>query len=235
MANFTSPDTPVISARGISKSYSNYGERIDILQQLDVDIHAGESMAIVGASGIGKSTFLHIFGTLSRPDEGDLLYQGENILRYNDSRLARFRNKSVGFVFQFHHLLPEFTAAENVMMPCLINGMTSTKGRKLAESILVRVGLKQRLDHRVTTLSGGEQQRVALARALVLKPLVLCADEPTGNLDQEHSRQVHRLLLELNREMGMILVVVTHNLELAALMMRQTTLKNGKLTETIVS
>jgi lipoprotein-releasing system ATP-binding protein len=234
MAEFNA-QTPVISARQISKGFSNYGERIDILKQVDLDIHAGESLAIVGASGIGKSTFLHIFGTLSRPDKGELLYQGENILGYNDSRLARFRNESVGFVFQFHHLLPEFTAAENVMMPCLINGMTHSEGRKLAEAILVRVGLKERLDHRVTTLSGGEQQRVALARALVLKPLVLCADEPTGNLDQEHSRQVHRLLMDLNQEMGMILVVVTHNLELAALMGRQTTLKNGKLTEATIS
>jgi lipoprotein-releasing system ATP-binding protein len=187
---------------------------------------------VVGASGIGKSTLLHILGTLDRPEAGRLFYRGEDVFRYDDLRLARFRNASIGFVFQFHHLLPEFSALENVMMPALINGQERQAAQALARQGLVRVGLEARLDYRVNKLSGGEQQRVALARALVLKPALLLADEPTGNLDQRNSEEVHRLLLELNREVGMALVVVTHNPELASFMGRRVTIADGKLVET---
>ncbi len=188
-------------------------------------------MAIVGASGIGKSTLLHILGTLERPDRGTLLFQGEDIFRYDDIKLAKFRNESIGFVFQFHHLLPEFSALENAMMPALINGMSKQNAAEAAETILLKVGLKERLKYRVGKLSGGEQQRVALARALVLKPKVLLADEPTGNLDKGNSDQVHELLLELNQEFTMTLVIVTHNMELSSQMSRQVTIVDGRLKE----
>jgi lipoprotein-releasing system ATP-binding protein len=191
---------------------------------------AGETAAIVGASGIGKSTLLHILGTLDRPDSGQLLFKGEDVFAYDDMTLARFRNKSVGFVFQFHHLLPEFNAVENTMMPALIGGAGKRKATQTAENLLVRVGLKDRLLYRVGKLSGGEQQRVALARALVLKPAVLLADEPTGNLDESNSEQIHSLLIELNQEFSMTLVVVTHNSKLASLMSRRVTIADGKLT-----
>ncbi len=220
----------VIAVRNLSKSFSNGGVRIDILKELNFDLSAGDTVAIVGASGIGKSTLLHIIGTLDRPDSGELLFRGENVFLYDDFKLARFRNESVGFVFQFHHLLPEFSALENAMMPALIRGTQKEKATRAAEKILVRVGLQDRLHYRVGKLSGGEQQRVALARALVLKPLVLLADEPTGNLDKSNSEQIHGLLMELNREFSMTLVVVTHNTELASLMSRRVTIASGKLT-----
>ena len=188
-------------------------------------------MAIVGASGIGKSTLLHILGTLERPDSGTLLFQGEDVFLYDDMKLAKFRNQSIGFVFQFHHLLPEFSALENVMMPVLINGMSKQHAAEAAEAILVKVGLQERLNYRVGKLSGGEQQRVALARALVLRPAVLLADEPTGNLDKGNSEQVHELLLTLNQELNMTLVVVTHNMELSSQMSRQVTIVDGQLKE----
>lgn len=220
-----------MALRDLHKGYNVTGARIEILRGVDFDISTGETLAVVGASGIGKSTLLHILGTLDRPDRGKLLVQGEDVFAYDDRKLARFRNMSVGFVFQFHHLLPEFTALENTMMPGLINGMAKSGSRKAAERILVRVGLEQRLDHRVTRLSGGEQQRVALARALVLNPRILLADEPTGNLDIANSEQIHDLLMELNRELHMTMVVVTHNLELASLMARQVTIVEGRLVE----
>ncbi len=220
-----------MSLRNLNKGYNVTGARIEILRGVDFEISAGETLAVVGASGIGKSTLLHILGTLDRPDKGKLLVQGEDVFAYDDRKLARFRNRSVGFVFQFHHLLPEFTALENTMMPALINGIPKNQGRKAAEKILVRVGLKQRLHHRVTKLSGGEQQRVALARALVLNPRILLADEPTGNLDIANSEQIHDLLMELNRELQMTMVVVTHNLDLASLMSKQVTIVEGRLVD----
>ncbi|MGD8658836.1 MAG: ABC transporter ATP-binding protein [Desulfobacterales bacterium] len=222
--------TDLIAVRNLCKSFTNGDARIDILKNLSFELAAGESVAIVGASGIGKSTLLHILGTLDRPDSGKLLFKGEDVFLYDDVALASFRNQSVGFVFQFHHLLPEFNAVENTMMPALIGGASKRHAFQTAEDLLVRVGLKDRLFYRVGKLSGGEQQRVALARALVLKPAVLLADEPTGNLDESNSEHIHSLLLELNREFSMTLVVVTHNSQLASFMSRCVTITDGKLT-----
>ena len=219
----------LIAVRRLSKSFANGGVSIDVLKEVDLDLSVGETIAIVGASGIGKSTLLHIIGALDRPDTGKLLFKGEDVFSYDDSKLARFRNESVGFVFQFHHLLPEFSALENAMMPALIQGRSKSTAARTAEEVLVRVGLKDRLNYRVGKLSGGEQQRVALARALALKPCLLLADEPTGNLDKKNSEHIHSLLLELNREFSMTLVVVTHNAELAACMSRRVTIVDGKL------
>ncbi len=219
----------LISVRGLCKKFSNGGAGVDVLKELDFDLTAGETIAIVGASGIGKSTLLHILGTLDRPDSGQLLFSGEDVFSYDDLKLAHFRNVSIGFVFQFHHLLPEFSSVENTMMPALIKGTSKQEAAQAAENILIRVGLKDRLHYRVGKLSGGEQQRVALARALVLKPALLLADEPTGNLDKSNSQQIHALLMELNRELSMTLVVVTHNMELASFMSRRVTIGDGKL------
>ncbi len=214
----------LISARGISKSYnhSGSGSLIEILKWVEIDISKGDTLAVVGASGIGKSTLLNILGALDRPDSGSLYYQGEDVFLYDDRRLATFRNESVGFVFQFHYLLPEFSAIENTMMPALIRGKQKDIATAGAEEILTRVGLKDRLKHRVSELS----------RALVLKPLVLLADEPTGNLDKRNSEKIHELLLELNRELQMTLIVVTHNMDLAAFMSRRVTLVDGNLVDT---
>jgi lipoprotein-releasing system ATP-binding protein len=225
----SAPLESLIAVRSLSKSYANGGVSIDVLKELNFDLTVGETIAIVGASGIGKSTLLHIIGALDRPDTGELLFKGEDVFSYDDLKLARFRNESVGFVFQFHHLLPEFSALENAMMPALIQGRNKSIAARAAEEVLVRVGLKDRLNYRVGKLSGGEQQRVALARALALKPCLLLADEPTGNLDKKNSEHIHNLLLELNRELSMTLIVVTHNSELAACMSRRVTIVDGKL------
>lgn len=229
--------TALVSVRKVCKSYQSSKKteystaRIDVLKNLDFEMRKGETVAIVGASGIGKSTLLHILGTLDRPDSGQVFFRQEDLFLLDGDRLAKFRNDCIGFVFQFHHLLPEFTAIENTMMPMLINGDDKRIAHRAAEEILVRVGLKDRLFHQVGELSGGEQQRVALARALLKKPPLLLADEPTGNLDEKNSAQVHQLLLELNRELQMTLVVVTHNMDLAAYMSRRVTLMEGKLVE----
>ncbi len=228
----TAQISPLIEVRDLYKSFDAAGARIDILKGVDMNLASGQTLAVVGASGIGKSTLLHILGALDRPDRGSVLIQGQDMFQLNNGRLAEFRNQTVGFVFQFHHLLAEFNSLENVMMPLLIQGRSKEAARRCAEEILVRVGLKDRLLHPVNRLSGGEQQRVALARALALRPLILLADEPTGNLDKRNSEQVHELLLELNRELGMTMVVVTHNMELAAFMSRCVTLLDGKLVQT---
>ena len=220
---------PLISGHQIMKSFTSNGSRIDVLKGIDFHIESGETIAVVGASGIGKSTLLHILGTLDRPDSGTLTFKGKDVFQMNDVSLAKHRNESIGFVFQFHHLLPEFSAIENTMMPALIKGLDRQKGRQAAEEILIRVGLKERINHKVNRLSGGEQQRVAFARALILKPVLLLADEPTGNLDKKNSSQIHELLMELNREFLMTLVVVTHNTELASLMSRNVTIVDGAL------
>ena len=232
--NVADPPTPnagneLLRATGISKGFQSNNVRLAVLDHLDLILLRGETLAVVGASGIGKSTLLHILGTLDRPDSGNLFFQGDDVFQFNEQRLARFRNQTMGFVFQFHHLLPEFTALENTFMPALIQGMEPSQCAALATAILERVGLADRLHHKAVDLSGGEQQRVALARALVLKPPILLADEPTGNLDKQNSNQVHQLLLELNQELGMAIVVVTHNMELAALMERQATIVESRL------
>lgn len=221
-----------MNVRDLCKSFDNSGTRIDILKGVNLDLDSGETLAIVGASGIGKSTLLHILGALDRPDSGTFLFKGDDVFRFDHAKLAKFRNESIGFVFQFHHLLPGFSALENTMMPALIKGLTKKRASEAAEDILVRVGLKDRLFFRVGKLSGGEQQRVALARALVLKPVILLADEPTGNLDKRNSEHVHDLLLELNREFRVTLIAVTHNMELASYMSRSVTIIDGQLVET---
>lgn len=223
----------LISVRNLCKSFNDSGgSSIDVLRDVNFDLKAGETMAVIGASGIGKSTFLHILGTLDSPDSGTVLFKGKDVFLFTHEALAKFRNESIGFIFQFHHLLTEFSALENVMMPCLINGMSKKKARDAAEEILSKVGLQDRLSHMAGKLSGGEQQRVALARALALKPDILLADEPTGNLDGKNSKRVHNLLMKLNQDLHMTLVVVTHNMELASYMSRCLTISDGKLVET---
>ncbi|MFA4901651.1 MAG: ABC transporter ATP-binding protein [Desulfobaccales bacterium] len=229
MTKQANPQTPVkVEIRGLAKIFRHNGNQVEVLTRVDLDIRSGETLAVVGASGVGKSTLLHILGTLERPSAGTVLWEGQDVFALDDRSLAAFRNHKVGFVFQFHHLLAEFNALENVMMPALIARLPKAVAREQAEAILVRVGLKDRLTHRVSTLSGGEQQRVAVARALVLGPEVLLADEPTGNLDPKSGGRVQELILELNRERGLTSVIVTHNLEMARALDRQITLLEGK-------
>ena len=220
--------TPLIRVIDLKKAFDTNGNRLDVLKGVSLDIWRGEMIAIVGASGVGKSTLLHILGTLERPDSGQVFCEDNDIFSYDDDRLALFRNQAIGFVFQFHHLLPEFNALENVMMPALIRGMNVKKARSLAEGVLARVGLEKRSTHKTGELSGGEQQRVAVARALVLRPAILLADEPTGNLDPRTSETIHDLLLSLNREDGITAVIVTHNIKLAERLSRQVTLVDGQ-------
>jgi lipoprotein-releasing system ATP-binding protein len=217
-----------IKLRGLVKTFRHNSIQVEVLSGVDLDIRQGETLAVVGASGVGKSTMLHILGTLERPSGGEVRWDGQDVFSLDDRSLAAFRNRKVGFVFQFHHLLAEFNALENVMMPGLIARIPQPLARQKAEAILVRVGLKERLTHRVSTLSGGEQQRVAVARALVLEPEVLLADEPTGNLDPKSGARVQDLILELNRERGLTSVIVTHNLAMASVLDRQITLLDGK-------
>ncbi len=219
---------PLIRATDVRKSFITNGNRVDVLRGVDLDIHEGEMVAIVGASGVGKSTLLHVLGTLERPDHGEVFYKGESVFSYDESRLASFRNQTIGFVFQFHHLLPEFNALENTMMPALIKGVNPKEACERAEAILSRVGLGDRLRHYVGELSGGEQQRVAVARSLVLKPSILLADEPTGNLDAKTGESIHDLLISLNRDDGITAAVVTHNIKLAEKLSRSVTLVDGK-------
>jgi lipoprotein-releasing system ATP-binding protein len=216
-----------IVVQKLAKSYEHGGKALPILWDIDLTLQPGEMVAVVGVSGVGKSTFLQILGTLDLPTAGSIKFDGEELTRMSPSRLAEFRNHRIGFVFQFHHLLPDFTALENVMMPALIQRMTADRARRKARDILGRVGLAHRLTHRPGELSGGEQQRVALARAMVLEPSLLLADEPTGNLDRSTGEAIHQLFLELNRERGSTLLVVTHNPDLAVLMPRRLRMVDG--------
>ncbi len=202
---------------------------LQVLQGIDLDINAGEMVAIVGASGVGKSTFLHILGGLDHPSSGKVLYRDIDVFALDSDRIARFRNDHVGFVFQFHHLLPEFSALENVMMPALIRGMDRSKAGEKALKILSEVGLGERVLHRPGELSGGEQQRVAVARALMLDPDAVLADEPTGNLDSHTGEAVHELLQKINKEKGITFVIVTHNDKLAIRADRVLRMVEGKL------
>lgn len=216
-----------IEVRELSKVYAHGGISLPVLQNVELSLGPGDRVAVVGASGVGKSTFLQILGTLDVPTAGSITFNGEELTAMTPARLAAFRNRSIGFVFQFHHLLPEFTALENVMMPALIQGSSAAKARVRARDILGRVGLLHRLTHRPSELSGGEQQRVALARAMVLEPPLLLADEPTGNLDRATGEAIHELFLDLNRERGSTVLVVTHNAELAAMMPRRLRMVDG--------
>ena len=221
----------LVEATGLSKDYVDGPAVVQVLEGLDLAIEAGERVAIVGESGVGKSTLLHLLGALDRPTGGRLLVNGIDVFAQDDEALATFRNREVGFVFQFHHLLPDFTALENVMLPALIGREPAAETRVRARALLERVGLGERLEHRPGELSGGEQQRVALARAVVRRPRLLLADEPTGNLDPETGERVTGVLLECNREVGSALVVVTHNDRVAAAMGRTLRLEGGRLHE----
>lgn len=222
----------LLEVRGLCKTYGNGPSRLDVLSSIDLDLQAGTTTALVGASGAGKSTLLNLLGALDRPTSGTVCFRGENIFNKNDRQLAAFRNRSIGFVFQFHHLLPEFTALENVMMPALIGRIPRPKARKTAESLLEDVGLGRRMAHRPGELSGGEQQRVAIARALALGPELLLADEPTGNLDMKTSDGIHAMLTELQIKNGLTLVIVTHNERLAAAMGTTIHLLDGRVEKT---
>lgn len=220
---------PYVRVRGLVRHFKKDSQVVEVLKGIDLDIQKGESLAITGASGVGKSTLLHIMGTLDRPTAGTVLYGGQDVFQWDDKELARFRNRTIGFIFQFHHLLPELTAWENVMMPALIQGMKRKKAADMAREILGELGLLNRLDHKPGELSGGEQQRVAIARALVLRPEVILADEPTGNLDRKTAEGVEELLLEVQRKTGATLIVVTHNPSLSTKLQRQVELVDGKV------
>jgi lipoprotein-releasing system ATP-binding protein len=220
---------PLIVARGIDKSYPTSAGRVEVLKGLDLEVQEGEMLAILGASGVGKSTLLHILGTLDHADAGELTFAGEDLRRLPEKHLREFRNAALGFVFQLHHLLPEFTALENVMMPLLIARQDMRSARTRARALLEELGLEDRLDHRPGALSGGEQQRVAVARALVRSPRALLADEPTGNLDRQTGDRLHALVRRLNRERPVTVVVVTHNEGLAEACDRRLRLESGAL------
>jgi lipoprotein-releasing system ATP-binding protein len=219
----------ILEVHSLCKTYDIGKNRIEVLSGIDLQLEAATTTALVGASGAGKSTLLHLLGALDRPSSGAVIFRGEDVFAQNDRDLANFRNKSIGFVFQFHHLLSEFTALENVMMPALIARVPQVEARRMAEELLTDVGLADRMIHRPGELSGGEQQRVAIARALVRSPALLLADEPTGNLDMKTSDGVHALLTELQLKKGLTLVIVTHNEHLAAAMGRTVRLVDGKL------
>jgi len=229
------PQGALVQAIEIEKRYVDGPAVVSVLEDLSLEIEAGERIAIVGESGVGKSTLLHLLGALDRPSSGRILFDGEDVFSRPEAELAAFRNREVGFVFQFHHLLPDFTALENVMLPALIAGEAFREAHTRAASLLERVGLRERLAHRPGQLSGGEQQRVAVARALVQRPRLLLADEPTGNLDPATGDGVQQLLIELNQEHGSSLVVATHNARLAAAMGRTLRLAGGRLREQVAS
>jgi lipoprotein-releasing system ATP-binding protein len=217
----------LVEIREVFKSYHLHGKRIDVLRGVSLDLEAGELVSLVGASGAGKSTFLHVIGTLDLPAAGVMRFGGRSVFDMSDAELAEFRNRSIGFVFQSHFLLPEFSALENVAMPALIQRQDSGEALRYARELLDRVGLGNRVDHRPGELSGGEAQRVALARALVLKPALLLADEPTGNLDPFTGEGIHKLLRSVNKDLGITSIVVTHNEALAQSMPRRLRLHEG--------
>ena len=219
----------LISVQNLEKSFKTGKKTLKVLKNLNFGIMKGEMVAIMGPSGVGKSTLLHLMGTLDRPSTGKILFNQTNLFEMNDRRLADFRNKNIGFVFQFHHLLPEFTAQENVMMPLLIQGIKRKDASERANTILGDLELGDRISHKTGELSGGEQQRVAIARALANDPEVILADEPTGNLDQKTGEKVHHLLKELKQAKNKTLVVVTHNNKLSDCMDRVLIMEDGKI------
>jgi lipoprotein-releasing system ATP-binding protein len=230
-APFAAPAGAHVVVRNLSKQFLHGGRTLSVLRGVDFELHPGEIASVVGASGAGKSTLLHVLGTIDLPSSGTILFDGADVTKLGAAALADFRNRQIGFVFQFHHLLPEFTALENVMMPGLILRLPRAECVARARAMLSRLGLADRLTHRPGELSGGEQQRVALARALLLHPRLLLADEPTGNLDTKTGREMHQLFFELNREFGMTLLIVTHNPELAAQSGRRLRMVDGLLVE----
>ncbi len=219
----------VIEAKGISRGFRQGPKRVQVLKDVNLQVRAGTSMAIVGASGAGKSTLLHILGGLDKPDQGDVFVDGKSIWKMSESERSDLRNARMGFIYQFHHLLPEFTALENVAMPLLIRGESTFEAAKRATVLLEKVGLGQRLDHKPGELSGGERQRAAVARALVGNPGCILGDEPTGNLDERIANQVFDQLLELNTELNTSLILVTHDMKLAARMNQRFELHMGSL------
>lgn len=210
-----SEETWLLKAEGLAKGYPQGQGRLEILKGVDFQLRPKDCVSIVGASGSGKSTLLHILGTLDNPDEGKLFFKGEDLSQKDENEISLFRNKSMGFVFQFHHLLNEFTALENVAMPALIGGISRSQAFKKAQELLDTLGLKDRMKHYPSELSGGEQQRVAISRAIVMEPQILFADEPTGNLDRSSREGVQEILMKLHKTLGVALVVVTHNRSLA--------------------
>ena len=218
----------MIKANGIHKSYNT----LHVLKGVNLEIAAGEIVSIVGKSGAGKSTLLHILGTLDQPDDGSLTINNQDVVRLNNRKLANFRNQNIGFIFQFHHLLPEFTALENVCIPGYINQEPEAKVQERAKELLDYLGLTDRLTHKPSQLSGGEQQRVAVARALINQPGVVFADEPSGNLDSASSQELHQLLFNLRKDFGQTFIIVTHNEELALMSDRRLEMQDGRLLDT---
>jgi len=225
----------VLKTENLKKSYSiGTPAQVDVLKGIDFEIREGEITAVIGPSGVGKSTFLHIVGALDKPTEGQVEIDGKNIYKYNDIKLARIRNKTIGFIFQAHHLLPEFTAFENIMIPGMIAGKNPKKLEKQCYDLLNRVDLNDRTQHRPMELSGGEQQRVAVARALINEPRLLLADEPSGNLDPKTAASLHDLLWDLSRKLNQTMILVTHNFELASRADRIIELYDGKIKNNVV-
>jgi lipoprotein-releasing system ATP-binding protein len=222
---------PLVTVKGLEKYFLTQQHRVEVLKGLDLEIQAGETVAVVGASGSGKSTLLYLLGTLDRPSGGQVFFEGRSLFDRSPQELDRFRNQNVGFVFQFHHLLPEFSAIENTMMPLLISRASKNTAQEKAEELLTRLGLGKRLRHRIGQLSGGEQQRVAIARALIRAPQLILADEPTGNLDRKTGEQIIELFNQLNREQGITFLMVTHNLDLAGRFRRTVEIIDGRALE----
>jgi lipoprotein-releasing system ATP-binding protein len=222
---------PALALRNVARSYPEGAGRLDVFKGLNLEVYPGEIVALVGQSGSGKSSLLHIAGLLEAPTDGEVLIAGQNCARLDDAARTRIRRVGIGFVYQFHHLLPEFSALENVMMPQLISGASRSAARARARELLERLGLGPRMSHRPSELSGGEQQRVAIARALANRPLLLLADEPTGNLDPGTASRVHDELLRLIHEEGLAALVATHNFELASGMTRMARLEQGQIFE----
>jgi lipoprotein-releasing system ATP-binding protein len=223
--------TVILEGRNLYKGYQSNVRTVSVLRNLDIEIDGGEMVAIVGSSGVGKSTLMHLLGTLDVPDSGQVLFEGRDLFALSAAERTKFRNETIGFVFQFHHLLPEFTALENVAMPLLIARKPEAEATRKAQVVLEELGLGEREDHRPSQLSGGEQQRVAVARALVTSPRLLLADEPTGNLDSRTSRELVALLRELHRDRGLTSVIVTHSGEVASVCGRTLYMEDGRLSE----